>query len=174
MLVVHILAVIVVVAARDHRLVLNYREQERATTDTVKPRNTYEREKRARAVEESLEPLWLMKSAILHLACRRSRRLQIQLTKSAVVRHAVLVSLRGAVTALGRVVHLDGVFFGVELGGDLGVGLGHGVAVDHATHVASVAWDLLAADHVRGASHPVLRPLALGAVDVLIHLGASG
>lgn len=66
------------------------------------------------------------------------------------------------------------MFLGEEGGGNACVGLGHRVLVDHASDVASVAGDLLAADVVRGACNPVLRKLAEVAEDVLIHLGTGG
>jgi len=51
---------------------------------------------------------------------------------------------------------MNWVLLAEERSSDLGVGLGHGIAVDHATDVARVAWDLLAADHVGWTRDPVL------------------
>ena len=59
-----------------------------------------------------------------------------------------------------------------ESGRDLGVGLRHSVAIDHASDVSRVSWHLLATNHVCRASHPVLGPFAGRAVHVLVHLGA--
>ena len=95
------------------------------------------------------------------------------LTESTVVREAVFISLRGGEAALGSVIDLDGVLLREELSGDLSVRLAHGVLVDHSADVTSVAWDLLAADHVRGTGDPVLRELAAVAEDILVHLGTG-
>ena len=65
------------------------------------------------------------------------------------------------------------MLFGKECGGDLGVGLGHGVAIDHTSHMPRITWHLLASNHVCGTCHPVLRPLTLRPVDILVHLSTS-
>lgn len=54
----------------------------------------------------------------------------------------------------------------------LGVGLGHSVAIDHATDVTRVAWHLLLANVVGWARDPILRVFAAVAEDVLVHLSA--
>jgi len=63
------------------------------------------------------------------------------------------------------------VLLGEKCRGDLSVGLRHGVPVDHATHVTSVAWHLLSTNHMSRACHPVSRPFALRAINILIHFG---
>jgi len=63
---------------------------------------------------------------------------------------------------------------GEESCGDFSVGLWHCITVDHASHVSSIAWDLLAADLMGRASNPVLCKLACVAKDILVYLGASG
>ena len=65
------------------------------------------------------------------------------------------------------------MLFGKQRGGDLCVGLGHGVAIDHTPHVPGVPWHLLPANHVRWPGHPVLRPFARSAVHILVHFSAS-
>ena len=63
---------------------------------------------------------------------------------------------------------------GEEGSSDTGVGLGHGIAVDHATNVASVTRDLLSAHLVGRASDPVHGELAGVAEDIFVHFGAGG
>jgi len=76
--------------------------------------------------------------------------------ETSIVRIFILISLGRAETALRRVIHANWVLLAEERGSDLSVRLGHGVAVNHATHVTGIAWDLLAADHVGRARNPVL------------------
>lgn len=95
------------------------------------------------------------------------------LTKAAVVRETVLISLSGREAASRGAVNSYGVFFGEESCCDTGVGLGHRVAVYHSSDVAGITWDLLAA-HVMGwACNPVFGEFALVSKDILIHLGTS-
>lgn len=91
-------------------------------------------------------------------------------SKASLVGEAVFVTLSGRETALGGVVDMDRVLLAGERGRYLGVGLGHGVAIDHSTDVASVAWHLLLANVVSGARNPVLRVTAAVAKNVFVHL----
>lgn len=94
-------------------------------------------------------------------------------SKAAVVRETVLISLSGREAASRGAVNSYGVFFGEESCCDTGVGLGHRVAVYHSSDVAGITWDLLAA-HVMGwACNPVFGEFALVSKDILIHLGTS-
>lgn len=76
-------------------------------------------------------------------------------------------------TAFGRVVYLNWVLLGEKCGSNSGIGLRHGVLIDHTAHVASVARDLLAAHLMSRARNPVLRVLAQVTINVFVHLGAS-
>ena len=96
------------------------------------------------------------------------------LTEASVVGETVLVTLSGRETTLDGVINLNWVLLGGQGGGDLGVGLGHGVAIDHTADVSSVAWYVLLANVVGRASNPILRMLATVAKDVLVHLSARG
>jgi len=95
------------------------------------------------------------------------------LDEASVVAHAELVALCAREAALGRVIDLDGMLLREKGGGDTSVRLRHGVLVDHAAHVASVAWDFLAAFHVGRTTDPIGRILALSAIDVFVHLSAG-
>ena len=63
------------------------------------------------------------------------------------------------------------MFLGEQSSCNASVRLRHGVLVDHASHVASVAWDLLPTNVVSGACNPVGGELAEVTEDILIDLG---
>ena len=76
-------------------------------------------------------------------------------------------------TAFRRVVYLNWVLLGEKCGSNSGIGLRHGVFIDHTAHVACVARDLLATHLMSGTRNPVLRVLAQVTINVFVHLGAS-
>ena len=65
------------------------------------------------------------------------------------------------------------MLLGGQGGCNLGVGLWHSVAIDHATDVPSVTWHLLLANVVGRARDPILRVFATVAEDVFVHLSTG-